>query len=509
MSPSPEQRRTASMATSESTPISAHHSYDSLTAWSGGETGLGDARSPERLPKVVALASRPPVTPSHGAWKPAPGGLAPIVSRALGQRGGAWLSWNGAAGTEQPPQDLPGLDYRVFTFTLGRADAEGFYGGYSNRTLWPLFHDMVVPPVFRDSWWPGYVSANQSFAVAAQIASERVGDRPTIWVHDYHLMLVPEKLRALGVTNPVSFFLHTPFPSPAIFGRLPRRDEILAGLGGADLIGFQTEADRHRFASAWSRGGMGRCPATIAVPASIDAEVFRHAATDPANTRRASTLRKRLGDRVLLFGVERLDYTKGIPEKLRALEVLFERRNDLRRRVVYVQVAHPSRERVPEYQKLRAKVERQFGRLNGRFTDPGHDVPFRYLHRSVSAEQLMAYYLAADVALVTPLRDGMNLVAKEYVTVQAAAKGNGALVLSEFAGAAVELSDALHCNPYDPVGTADAIERAIEMSDEERRKRLSIMAVQVENNDITHWADQLLRTAEGVSQVPTADTQYA
>jgi trehalose 6-phosphate synthase len=497
------------MATSESTPISPHQSHDSCATRSSGETGLGDARTSGPLPKVVALASRPPVVLSGGVWKPAPGGLAPIVSRALGQRGGAWLSWSGAAGSEQPPQDIPGLDYRTFTFTLGRHDADGFYGGYANRTLWPLFHDMVVPPVFKDSWWPGYVSANHSFAVGAQIASERVGDRPTIWVHDYHLMLVPEMLRTLGVTNPVSFFLHTPFPSPAIFGRLPQRNEILAGLSGADLIGFHTEADRQRFMSAWSRGGIGRCPVTIAVPASIDAAAFRSAATDPANIRRASALRHWLGDRLLLFGVERLDYTKGIPEKLRALEVLLDRREDLRRRIVYVQVAHPSRERVPEYQDLRVKVEREVGRLNGKFTEPGHDVPFRYLHRSVSQSQLMAYYMAADVAVVTPLRDGMNLVAKEYVIAQSAAKGNGALVLSEFAGAAVELTDAIQCNPYDPVGTADAIERAIEMTDEERRKRLSVMAVQVENNDITHWADQLLRTAESVCQVPTADSQCA
>ena len=444
---------------------------------------------------MVALASRPPVTLSGGKWRPSPGGLAPIVRRALDDRGGAWLSWNGAS-AESPPQHLADLDFDIFTFNLARRDAEGFYGGYSNRTLWPLLHDMVAAPVFNSAWWKGYKTANDAYAITAQVAAERVGGSPTIWVHDYHLFLVPQRLRALGMTNPVSFFLHTPFPSPAIFARLPQRDEILGGLVGADVVGFHTEGDRQRFADTWSQWGYGPCPKTVAVPASIDAQQFKRDAEDPATLKRAATLRSQFGDRIMLFGVERLDYTKGIPEKLRALEVLLERRKDLRRKIVYVQVAHPSRERVPEYRKLRVTVEREIGRLNGRFTEPGHDVPFRYLHRSVSQSQLMAYYLTADVALVTPLRDGMNLVAKEFVTTQAAAKRAGALVLSEFAGAAVELSDALQCNPYDPVGTADAIERAIEMSEDDRRKRLAVLSVQIENNDIHHWSDQLLRKAE-------------
>lgn len=310
------------MSTSESMSLPSDGPPAAYAIPSSTCTGPGDGRTPVKLPKVVALASRPPVVSSRGSWKPAPGGLAPIVSQALTRRGGAWLSWNGAPGSDSPPQRVPGLDYEVFTFNLARQDAEGFYGGYANRTLWPLFHDMVVPPVFRDAWWQGYVSANQSFAVGAQIASERVDGQPTIWVHDYHLMLVPQQLRAFGVTNPISFFLHTPFPSPAIFGRLPQRAEILAGLGGADVVGFHTEADRQRFLAAWSRGGVGPCPDTIAVPASIDATAFKAAAEDPASVRRAADLRKRLGNKILLFGVERLDYTKGIPEKLRALEVL-------------------------------------------------------------------------------------------------------------------------------------------------------------------------------------------
>lgn len=469
---------------------------DSFCVAPPGSADPEDAKSRDAgaAPPVVAMAARPPVTSVDGQWRAAPGGLAPIVRHALDQRGGAWVSWTG--GATPPPQRVDGVDFDVLTFNLKRREAEHFYSGYSNRTLWPLLHDMVAAPSFDPSWFAGYEAANDSFAVAAEIASARIGGNPTIWVHDYHLMLVPERLRRAGLTNPVSFFLHTPFPSPAIFARLPERSEILRGLGGADLVGFHTEGDRQRFVETWATFGYGACPETVAVAASIDPRPFAAAATDQRVRNRAAALRNRMGDRILLFGVERLDYTKGIPERLRALEVLLERRADLRRRLVYVQVAQPSRERVPEYQRLRVKVESEIGRLNGRFTQPGYDVPFRYLHRAVSQQQLLAYYLAADTALVTPLRDGMNLVAKEFVVTQAAAKGRGALVLSEFAGAAAELTDAVQCNPFDAAGTADAIETAIEMNDEDRRKRISVMAVHIENNDLVHWADQSLRLAE-------------
>ncbi len=434
----------------------------------------------------------------------APGGLAPIVRRALGDRGGAWVSWSGAGAT-WPPRSIENVPFELFTFDLAKRDADGFYSGFANRTLWPLFHDMVVQPVFNSTWWSGYANANDACALTTRVALDQVGDDSTVWVHDYHLMLVPERLRSLGVQNPVSFFLHTPFPSPAVFARLPQRRELIQGLSGADLVGFHTEGDRQRFETTWSLFGQGKAPSTVAVPASIDAASFRSDARNPAVLKRAALLRERFDNRIMLFGVERLDYTKGIPERLKALELLLTRRSDLRRRVVYVQVAHPSREKVPEYRRLRATVEGEIGRLNGRFTTPGNDVPFRYLHRAVSQEQLMAYYVAADVALVTPLRDGMNLVAKEYVVTQTAAKGAGALVLSEFAGAAAELTDAILCNPYDIDGTADAIEQAIEMDEDDRRKRLSVMAVQIENNDIEHWADQLLRSVEA----PPAEKRLA
>lgn len=453
----------------------------------------GDAKS--ALPRVVAVASRSPIVRTDNGWEVAPGGLARIVKTALDERGGAWVAWNGRA-AESPPQQIPDASFDTYTFNLSRTDGDGFYAGYANRSLWPILHDAIVPAVFKADWWEAYVEATNAFTLATSVAVDRVPDCPTLWIHDYHLFLVPERLRAAGLSNPIAFFLHTPFPSPTVFGRLPQRAELLRGVSGANVVGFQTEGDRKRFLETWSRYGVGDPPGTIVAPASIDTTDYRLMVKDPAVLKRAERLQARFADKVLLFGIERLDYTKGIPERLRGLERLFERRTDLRKRLVYVQIASPSRERLPEYRRIRVEVEREIGRLNGRFTAPGGEVPFRYLHRSISQEQLMAYFIAADAALVTPLQDGMNLVAKEYVIAQSFAKAAGALVLSEFAGAASELTDAVLCNPYDVDGTADAIEQAIEMSEDERRKRLSVMAVQIENNDVHHWADQQLRTAE-------------
>ncbi|HEX7166456.1 MAG TPA: trehalose-6-phosphate synthase, partial [Acidimicrobiales bacterium] len=371
---------------------------------------------------VVAVACKPPVVPHRDGWKPAAGGLAPIVRAALADRGGTWVSWDG--GCPAPPSQLPGVHFGVRTFPLRNRDAQAFYGGYANRTLWPLLHELDGSATFESGWWQPYHDVNTTFASAAAAAIADV--KQQVWVHDYHLLLVPSALRDAGTTNRIAFFLHTPFPAPSVFARVPQRSELLRGLAGADLLGFQTAADRERFAGAWSEFASGDLPATTVTPASIDVEMLTTAARDERVARGAHELRKRFfGDRIVVLGVERLDYTKGLKRRLRAIERLLERRSDLRRRLMYVQLATPSRERVPEYRDLRADIEREVGRINGRFTSPGHEVPIRYLRRQVSTRQLLAYYLAADVAMVTPLRDGMNLVAKEFVTVQAAAEGAG------------------------------------------------------------------------------------
>lgn len=469
-------------------------SLESIRSRSADATSGFTGADHSRTRPVIAVTSRPPLVQGVAGRRTAPGGLAPIVRATLDRRGGAWVSWN--SNNVAPSRTVDGLGFQVFTFTLGRKTGEAFHGGYANRTLWPLFHDLVAQPVFDPSWWSSYRDANSAYARAAHLAAGRADGEALFWVHDYHLMLVPARLRELGATNPIAFFLHTPFPSPSVFARLPERTELLEGLAGADAVSFHTEADRQRFEETWSSMGRGPSPHTATVPASIDVEAFRAGAGAARTVAAAKALRRRLGHRILLLGVERLDYTKGIPERLQAIETLLLRRRDLRRRVAYVQLATPSREHLPEYRKLRTRVEREIGRLNGRFTAPGYDVPFRYLHRSVTHQQLLAYYLAADVALVTPLRDGMNLVAKEFVVVQAAGGGRGTLVLSEFAGAATELTDAFICNPYDTEKLADAIEDAIDLDDESRRKRLDAMAEAVASHDAHRWADRQLTRVE-------------
>ena len=443
---------------------------------------MDDQPSPQPL---VAVASKPPLVAHKDGWKPANGGLAPIVRAALVARGGTWVSWDG--GSPAPPPRVPGLDAEMRSFPLSSRDAQRFYAGYSNRTLWPLLHELDGSATFDSRWWGPYRDVNATYAAVS--AAAITDGKQQVWVHDYHLLLVPTALRDAGVTNRIAFFLHTPFPAPSVFARVPQRSDLLRGLEGADLVGFQTVADRERFAAAWGEFATSRLPSTIVAPASIDVEAMATATRDARVGRAAAGLRKKFfGDRVVVVAVERLDYTKGLKQRLRAIERLLERRVDLRRRLMFVQLATPSRERVPEYQDLRAEVEREVGRINGRFTTPGHEVPIRYLRRQLTSRQLLAYYLSADVAMVTPLRDGMNLVAKEFVTVQAAANGAGSLVLSEFAGAAVELEGAIRCNPYDIEGTAAALEHAIELEEDDRRKRIAAMAEVVAAHDVHRWA---------------------
>jgi trehalose-6-phosphate synthase len=293
-----------------------------------------------------------------------------------------------------------------------------------------------------------------------------------------------------------------PWPSPDIFARLPWRQEILLGLLGADVVSFHTEGYRANFVQACGRclDGTGvqvdgsaiklpdrRVVSTTSAPISIDAAEFSRVARDPATGHEIRALRQQFAGRTLLLGVDRLDYTKGIVERLLAVEMLLERRPDLRGELAFLQVAVPSRDDVREYRNLRAAVERHIGRINGQFTEPGSDVPVHYLYRGLPQEQLAAYYAAAAALLVTPLIDGMNLVAKEYVTVQHARHGSGSLVLSEFTGAAVELRDAVPCNPFDVEGLSQRIEHALRLPVATRRSALAAMARHVRGHDVHRW----------------------
>ncbi len=329
-------------------------------------------------------------------------------------------------------------------------------------------------------------------------------------MHDYHLLLVPHQLRQNGAEGAIGFFLHVPFPPPEVFSRLPWRRSVLEGMLGADVVSFHTVRYRDNFLRTCAllvedvevegttvRLGDGRAVRTAAHPISIDAADLSERARRPAVTKALAGVRRQFKGRRLLLGVDRLDYTKGIPERLRAIELLLELMPDLRREITFVQVAVPSRGEIREYRELRGVVEQLVGRINGRFTEPGLDVPVHYLYRGVTSDRLLAYYRAAAVCLVTPLQDGMNLVAKEYVTVQAATEGTGVLVLSEFAGAIEELPEALPCNPFDLDGLVGTISLALELDEDDRLRRLERMAATVHRHDVFAWLDQELAVSRG------------
>lgn len=419
---------------------------------------------------------------------------------ALSNDGGAWVGWDG--GHQGTPTRIDQLEMDLVPVHLSRKHAHDFYFGFANRTLWPLLHEIVEQPVFDRAWWTTYQEVTDVFASVGPIEGD---NPPMVWVNDYHLMALPAALRKRHENLPIGFFLHTPFPAPDVFARLPWRTELLEGVLGADLIGFQTEIDRNNFLISCARyvpkvryrSGKaflpgGRIALAKPYPISIDAKGYAVAAIDPGVQRELNRLRNQFENRRVILGVDRLDYTKGILERLRAVEALMDRNPKLARELVFVQIAVPSRDDIKEYRDLRTAVEQEVGRINGRFTEPGHHVPVLYMYRSVSAQRMLAYYRLADVALVTPLRDGMNLVAKEFVVAQAAGGGSGVLILSEFAGAAKELTAAVTCNPYDVDGVAEQIEFALNLPEKDRVKRLGELARVVHDHDVHRWCSEFL-----------------
>ncbi len=444
---------------------------------------------------LVAYANRLPVSRGRQGWTLSAGGLVSALRPALESRGGAWVGWDG--GADDIPRRVEDLNVELLPVALSRREVEDYYHGFANRTLWPLLHGLIEQPLFERRWWRTYRDVNERFAAVD------AGAKGMRWVHDYHLMLVPSLLRHAHA-GPIGFFLHVPFPPPEVYARLPWREQILDGLLGADVVSFHTETYRSNFVRTCARLrkdvrvegrtiALGRRRVrTAAHPISIDARALAENARSSATERILRGLRAQFGERSVILGVDRLDYTKGIIERLRAIELLLEERHDLRRRVAFVQIAEPSRGEVREYRELRRGVEELVGRINGRFTEPGADVPVYYLYRGIRHERLLAYYRLADVCLVTPLADGMNLVAKEFVTAQAAGGGAGALVLSEFTGAAVELRDALPCNPFDVAGLVGAIQDALELDEADRRRRIERMAAAVARRDVYWWTEQEL-----------------
>jgi trehalose 6-phosphate synthase len=469
-------------------------------------TPPGRGQSSDR--PVVAVANRLPVHRGKSGWELSPGGLVTALRPVMTSRSGSWVGWDG--GAKGSPQHLPDLAIDLAPVTLSSAQVREYYHGFSNRTLWPLLHNAIEKPVFDRSWWHSYVDVNRRFAEATMTALE-VHQDALLWVHDYHLMLVPQLLRARRTEQPIGFFLHVPWPSPDLFARLPWRKELLLGLLGADVVSFHAERYRKNFVRACGRlltgDGItvkgntllladGRTVRTTASPISIDAQQFTGLATGPTADGHVEALRRQFSGRQVALGVDRLDYTKGIIERLHAIEQLLDRRPELREQMVFVQIAVPSRDDVREYRELRASVEQIVGRINGRFTAPGQDVPVHYLYRGLSPQRLAAYYAVADVLLVTPLIDGMNLVAKEFVTVQHARRESGALVLSEFTGAALELREARMCNPFDVDGLSAIVETALDAPADQRRKAIGAMARRIATHDVHAWVARQLGDIE-------------
>ncbi|HYE03870.1 MAG TPA: trehalose-6-phosphate synthase [Phycisphaerales bacterium] len=448
--------------------------------------------------KLICVANRLPINRvgagARARWVTSPGGLVSALEPVVKSGTATWVGWTGTAGPAPRPFTHNGM--RVRPVGLSRDEVERYYNGLSNRTLWPLFHDAIRAPEFRQDWWRPYVEVNRRFA---RLAAGVAGPEDVVWVHDYHLMLVPMMLRELRPRLKIGFFLHIPFPPEELFAWLPWRRELLEGLLGADLVGFQTYANSQNFSRAArdyteAEGSgtqlefRGRRVEVGTYPISIDFDWFNARAGMVRTQRQAQDYRARIGDeRRLILAVDRLDYTKGIDVRLRAIEELFRRRLVRVEDCVFMQIAVPSREPVIEYAEMRTRIEQLVGRINGEFSEPGR-VAVHYFRRSFSREDLAAYYRAADVMAVTPLREGMNLVAKEYIATRT--DNSGVLVLSEFAGAARELRRALLVNPRDLEGMVRTLNQALTMPAKDARHRMAILRTVVRRHDVHDWAQK-------------------
>lgn len=465
--------------------------------------------------EFVVVANRLPVdldvTPDgEQRWRSSPGGLVTALEPFLRSRKGAWVGWPGVADVDVEP--FEDYDLQLHPVRLDANEVRDYYEGFSNATLWPLYHDVVEPPVFKRTWWHSYVTVNQRFAeVTAGVAAEGA----TVWVQDYQLQLVPQLLRERRPDLRIGFFLHIPFPPTELFMQLPWRRQIIDGLLGANLIGFQMPGGAQNFlylsrrliGLEHSRAAVGlrsrtgevrladRVVKVGAFPISIDSTALDALARKREVQRQAAQLREQLGNpRHVILGVDRLDYTKGIDVRLRALHELYAEGRITSQDVVMVQLATPSRERVEHYQKMRSDIEGQVGRINGEHGRVGRPA-VHYAHASVPRDELVAFFLAADVMAVTPVRDGMNLVCKEYVACRHDL--GGALVLSEFAGAAAELVGAFLVNPHDLDGVKNALLAALTIDPIEARRRMRALRRQVLTHDVERWARSFLATLAG------------
>lgn len=439
------------------------------------------------------------------------GGLTSALSSALRDKPFTWIGWAGTDLTADVCEALsrysphPGRNFISVDLTM--EESNRFYRGFCNEILWPLFHDLQSRCNFDPTYWDTYCLINRRFAQAVLNATH---DHDLIWIHDYHLLLLGALLRSSCESlGSIAYFHHIPFPPPDIFAKLPWRKEILDSMLSFNLVGFQTRQDLRNFLRCARRFLKGvhvrrvnditviakrdRSARLAVFPVGIDYEDFSSCAARAGTATRAAQIRHEIGSKQIVLGVDRLDYTKGIPERLRAFALLLESYQDLRGEITLVQLVVPSRSDVPEYHELKFEIERLVSEVNGQFGVPGW-VPIQYMYRHLDRAELSAFYRAADIGLVTPLRDGMNLVAKEFCACQI--ENDAVLILSEFAGAAKQLRcGALLVNPYDVHGVAIALRRAFDMPRTVRQRRMGRLRQQIAQSSVSRWYGDFIRAA--------------
>jgi len=464
--------------------------------------------------RLINVSNRLPVSIKRTATglrlERSSGGLATALESVWQDQPGVWIGWPGTLENDAVDQVLARASRRrshsLQAVALTNEEVDKFYAGFTNEIIWPLFHDMPTRCNFDPDYWEVYQRVNRKFAAAA---AQTVHEDDFVWVHDYHLMMVGHYLRQMGKQSQAGFFLHIPFPSPDIFEQLPWRDAILRSLLEFDVVGFQTERYRNNFLAClkhlYSDAAFeaadpntvvrlqGREAIVGTFPISIDFNEFAQRASRPEVAERAVSVRQEFLETILVLGVDRLDYTKGIPERLKAFRFLLRRFPEMRRQITLAQIVVPSREDIPKYKELRRDIELLVSQINGEFSERGW-VPIHYMHRNVGRDELLAHYRAADVALITPLKDGMNLVAKEFCAAQVDERG--VVVISEFAGASDELRHgAILVNPNDMAGVAQAIRDASLMFPEEKSTRMRLLRNIVKEHDVHRWARSFLQAA--------------
>jgi trehalose 6-phosphate synthase/phosphatase len=487
-----------------------------MMAQHAGRTSAGPQK------RLLVVSNRLPVSikkddDGHLSAAPSSGGLVSALNPILSEHGGTWVGSTGIASAGEAHNAevrrvlataTRGTSVRYLPVFLSGEEHTNFYEGFSNEVLWPLFHDLQSRCNFAPRYWEFYQVVNQRFA-AASLKASQPGD--VIWIQDYQLMDVAKQIRQKRPDCSLAFFMHIPFPAPDIFEKLPWRRSILEGLLEHDLLGMQTPRDErnlvacirtflpgaevergHDYRRVTYRSRQSRIQA---FPISIDFAQFAEGAASPEVGRRAFEIRRHLNGVRIAIGVDRLDYTKGIPERLRAFARFLRDYPVMRGRVSLYQVVVPSRESITGYRRLKHEIEQLVAQINGEHSQPGW-IPVHYVHRSLPRKELLALYRAASLALVTPLKDGMNLVSKEYCA--ARTENDGVLILSEFAGAAPELSrGALLVNPYDELGVAEALNRALVMEPQEQRRRMMRMRAWIRRHDILHWRDSFFAALDG------------